>query len=130
MQSSSNYYNIVQLFFSSQTFPAMRKKELILALLKDDLINSKLVFSLGNIGLCADDYLLHTSETVFKLMGFPEDKNSEEFTAQYVTLTERVKKINTEEWHYRLDGLAYEIYTELRALKVKRSMKKARTQPP
>ncbi len=52
------------------------KRRLILSLIKDDLINSKLVNSLGDIGINADDYLLHLSDTNFKLSKIPDTQTS------------------------------------------------------
>lgn len=45
------------------------KKWLIFSLIKDNLINRKLVNSLNDIRLTADDYRLNLSDTIFKLIG-------------------------------------------------------------
>lgn len=53
------------------------KEKLILSLIKDDLINVKLVNGLNEAGLNADNYYLHLSDTIFKLMGFGDDEEAE-----------------------------------------------------
>ncbi|HVD99982.1 MAG TPA: hypothetical protein VNB90_17365 [Cytophagaceae bacterium] len=91
----------------------VEQKQLILSLIKDDLINCKLVNSLNDIGLSADDYLLHLSETVFKLMGFKASKETEVIYEYYMDLTERAKLIDISRSRQRFDELALEIYNEL-----------------
>lgn len=45
------------------------KKEIILSLIKDDLINSRLMSILCNAGLNPINYYLNLKETIFKLAG-------------------------------------------------------------
>lgn len=89
------------------------KKELILSLIKDDLINSKLVNGLSDAGLYADDYLLHLSDTVFKLVGIPNTIPNEFIFEKYYDYTQRAKYIDIVQGHHSLDGLAEEIYAYL-----------------
>ena len=91
-----------------------KRKKLILSLIKDDLINCKLVNSLNDMGLCADIYLLHLSETVFKLMGFNESKETEATYEYYMDLTQRAKHIDISQSSKSFDDLALEIYTTLK----------------
>ena len=92
---------------------ANAKKPLILSLIKDDLINSKLVNSLNDIGLNADDYLLNLSSTIFKLMGFAETRESEKVFEHYLDLTNKAKQLDIAKSRERFDALALEIYAEL-----------------
>lgn len=89
------------------------RKNLIRSLIKDDLINSKLVNSLGEMGLNADDYLLNLSDTIFKLVGI-DDKISNEFIFEnYLDLAKRSQYINISQGHNSLDNLVEEIYSYL-----------------
>ena len=55
----------------------LNEEELIIRLIKDCLINTKLISGLNSLGLLADDYTLGTSDTIFKLMGFEASKQSD-----------------------------------------------------
>ncbi len=93
--------------------PKISEQQLILSLIKDDLINSRLVNGLNNIGLAADDYLLNLSDTIFKLMGFEDNQRTEEIYEHYLTLTKKVIDIDVTISHAPLDDLALEIYIDL-----------------
>jgi hypothetical protein len=89
------------------------KRKLILSLIKDDLINSKLVNGLGDIGINADDYLLHLSDTIFKLMEIPDTRSNEFIYENYLDIVKRSKYINITNGHDSLDNLVEEIYSYL-----------------
>lgn len=90
-----------------------KKQALILSLIKDDLINCKLVHALKDIGLNADDYLLNLSSNIFNLMGFEDTPQNEANYKYYLDLSQRVKYIDISKARERFDELALEIYTEL-----------------
>jgi hypothetical protein len=92
-------------------------KELVIALIKDDLINKKLVNGLIGIGLDAGNYFLHLSETVFKLMGF-EDAQSNEIFDRYMELASNAMFIDISNADKSMDDLALHIYTDLYSRKV------------
>jgi hypothetical protein len=99
-----------------------KRKQLILSLIKDDLINSKLVNSLTDMGLDgADSYLLHLSSTIFKLIGFDESKETDSIFEYYLELTLRAKHIPIFNSRAQFDELALEIYNELLLRKPLRS---------
>ena len=75
--------NIFEQILKLVYMKAKNKKKLIISLIKDDLINAKLVNRLNEIGLCADDYFLHLSDTIFKLMGFEDDEETETIYERY-----------------------------------------------
>jgi hypothetical protein len=95
----------------------MTKNELIKSLIRDDLINTKLVYGLGDMGLNTDNYLLHLSEAVFDLMGFDTTKQTDGLTERYIEMTKRSKQIDADEMHCQLENLAEEIHAELLMLK-------------
>ena len=54
----------------------MNQEEIIIRLIKDHLVNTRLINGLYNLGVYADDYHLHLSDTIFKMNGIP-DENEE-----------------------------------------------------
>ena len=92
---------------------AENQKSLIISLIKDDLINTKLINSLSEAGLNADNYLLHLSNTIFKLLHIKLNVENEFIYNNYLDLTKRVKFISIVNGHNTLDDLAEEIYTYL-----------------
>jgi hypothetical protein len=89
------------------------ERKLIIALIKDDLINTKLVNGLNAVGLNADDYLLHLSDTIFKLIGIGDDEAGERVFEWYMDSLKKVDAINICEEAEALNDLARQIYLEL-----------------
>ncbi|WP_341902862.1 hypothetical protein [Fluviicola taffensis] len=89
------------------------EKEVILSLIKDDLVNHKLLLGLDALGLRAADYYLNISDTIFSLMGFPENKDSDRIYEHYLELTQKARFLNISESQNQLNQLAQEIYLEL-----------------
>jgi hypothetical protein len=95
----------------------MKKKELILSLIKDDLINTKLVHGLNETGLNAEHYYLHLGETIFKLMGFKDNEVTEEVFRYYMQTTKKAKYLDISVSHKPMEEFALQIYRELEGLK-------------
>lgn len=91
----------------------MNKKELILSLIKDDLIHVKLIYSFERLGFHSDCYFLHLGSTIFELMGFKNCKESDEVFDRYMELSEKATVIDITESNERMEKLALEIYDEL-----------------
>jgi hypothetical protein len=91
----------------------MKNKQLILSLIKDDLINTKLMHGLIDVGLNAENYFLCLSETIFKLMGFEDNEARELVFERYVQLSKKAAFIDITISHKPLEGLVNEIYEEL-----------------
>lgn len=85
-------------------------KKLVISLIKDDLINSKLLRGLNKAGLDADHYCLFLSGTIFDLMGYENSERSDEVFSEYIKLTEQSDKIDIKVTPNALDGLTNEIY--------------------
>jgi hypothetical protein len=87
-------------------------KQLILSLIRDSLINLKLISGLNSLGLNANDYSLYLGNTIFLLMGFDKSEQSDLiFENVYLANAEKVNQI-----HFsieELDVLSKEIYNEL-----------------
>jgi hypothetical protein len=90
------------------------KKKLILSLIKDDLINSKLLRGLNKAGLDADRYCLFLSGTIFDLMAYEKSKRSDRIFSQYLRLTKKGDKIDIRETPNAMNDLAREIYLFLK----------------
>ena len=86
--------NIFEQILELVYMKAKNKKRLILSLIKDDLINVKLLNGLNVIGLNADNYFLHLSETIFKIMGFDDNEETETIFERYMELAKRVMFID------------------------------------
>jgi hypothetical protein len=95
----------------------MKNKKLILSLIKNHLINTKLVNSLNEMGLNADCYSLHLSSIIFNLIGFDENEDTEDVFERYMELSNRTLFIDFSKSHKHLDDLAMQIYYELFARK-------------
>ena len=91
----------------------INNKKLILSLIKDHLINAKLINGLNEMGLNADNYFLHLSDTIFNLMEFEDNEETEQIFERYMELTGRVNFIDISKSHNSLDDLASQIYNEL-----------------
>lgn len=94
------------------------RKALVLDLITDDLINTKLVYSLNNLGLQANDYTLHLSTTIMNLMRIKTTSlRWENIHDEYLKMTSRVLKIDIQESPRMLTALAEEIYDFLKLRK-------------
>jgi hypothetical protein len=92
----------------------MNKTELILSLIKDNLVNMKLIKGLNELGLIADDYYLNLGDTVFKLMGFEaSERNDLIFERVFIANSEKVSQINFSESKDEVMRLSMQIYEEL-----------------
>ena len=89
------------------------QKALILSLIRDDLINRKLVDGLRNLGMDADMYMLHLSSTIFGLLQVQDSFEGDKLFAKYERLSAKATAIDIHTSHQPLDALALEIYTYL-----------------
>lgn len=92
-------------------------KEFILRLIKDDLINTKLIAGLESVGLSdVDNYHLHLSQTIFSLIGYETDSELEEKVFdEYCELTRKIVHIDIFEHPEELDDFANQLYNKLKA---------------
>ena len=95
-------------------FKNIEEKELIISLIRDNLITIKLISGLNALGLHADDYTTFLSNTIFLLMGFKNHKKGDFiFENIYLANAEKVKHIDFSSSTEELDVLSQEIYAEL-----------------
>lgn len=89
----------------------MESKEIIVRLLKDHLVHTRLIKGLENLGLTADDYYLHLSDTIFKMIGISDDK--EELYEAYLDWCTKISHTEVFRDQKLLDNYALEIYSVL-----------------
>jgi hypothetical protein len=90
-----------------------QKEKLVISLIKDDLINLKLIYGLYDLGVDATEYYIHASDTVFELLGLNELPLTDTLCEYYIELTEKVKSIHIPNERLLLEKLAIEIYKKL-----------------
>lgn len=91
----------------------MNHKKLVLSLIKDDLINSKLIYGLNAMGLNAEHYFLHLSDTIFELLEYEDNRETEQVFKRYIELTKHVVFIDITKSQKGLNELVLKIYGEL-----------------
>lgn len=88
-------------------------KQLILSLIKDDLINTKLISGLENLGIDAGLYLLGISDSIFVLMGVEDNKQGEDLFEYYLELRQTIKVIDISSGKKEINQIAGQIYEKL-----------------
>lgn len=92
-------------------------KNLVLTLIKDDLIHTKLVNGLDILNLNASVYLLSIPETIFDLLKIKNTKKGEKLFEYYLDLKEKVQTVDIKTSHDEVEKLSNEIYKELMSKK-------------
>lgn len=72
----------------------MDKRKQILALIASDIVSSKLIFTLNNIGVDANHYLTDISTVVFVQMGIRKENRTEELYKKYFDLIKQVEYLD------------------------------------
>lgn len=86
------------------------KKELILSLIRDDLLHQRLIQGLHALGFEADDYGLHLGTTILGLMGYDETRRTDALYNCYYGLAARAQYADAARLKAALGDLAAEIY--------------------
>ena len=92
---------------------AETKEKLILSLIKDDLINAKLVNGLNEMGLKAEGFYLHLTDTIFELMDFEDNEETQFVFERYVEFSKKAACVDVSQSHEAMDALALEVYLEV-----------------
>lgn len=106
-------------------YKAIKSKELIISLIKDDLRNVRLISGLSELGLGSDKYYLQLNRTILLLMGFDKEQRDDELYDKYNRSTEKISGVDIFDQPELLNDLALEIYKlllkerKMRKLKVK-----------
>ncbi|TSJ46291.1 hypothetical protein [Fluviicola chungangensis] len=72
----------------------MDKRRQILTLIENELTNSKLIFTLQNIGIEAGGYITDTSHVVFVQIGIRKENRTEELYKKYFDLIKQVQYLD------------------------------------
>ena len=91
----------------------MKNKEIITTLIKDHLINMQFVNGLNALGWYSQDYHLHFSDVIFKLLGISDEK--EELFEVYLEWCTKIAKIEILKDQKLLQEYVNEIYYVLMA---------------
>lgn len=92
-------------------------KPLILSLIKDDIINTKLVNVFTKNGIRADDYLLNISEVVFELSGIKDEERTDGLFEIYLRFIQFGTQLDLNSKTGELDKLSVQIYQTLKQFK-------------
>jgi hypothetical protein len=87
------------------------KNEIILSLIKDDLVNSRLMSILHKAGLNPTNYCLNLKDTIFKLAGLSGKRES--ILSHYNDAIQIVSDVDIFSYPEILDRVAESIYKEL-----------------
>ncbi len=93
----------------------INQQELIVSLITDDLIHTKLVHGLMQLGLAAEPYFLQLSDTIFELLPFANRTQQEEVYKRYLQLCKQADALDITANHQPFRQLALRIYKELLA---------------
>lgn len=72
----------------------MGKRKQILALIESDIVSSKLILTLQQIGIDASDYLTDISTVVFVQIGIRKENRTEELYKKYFDLIRQVQYLD------------------------------------
>lgn len=86
---------------------------IIINLIKQDLINWKMIHSLQKVQVRADDYQLDISSIIFEIMDLNNHENVDEIFEKYIEMSKPILKLSTSQSNRRIDVLASKIYSYL-----------------
>lgn len=99
------------------TMKAKHTQKLILSLIEDDLIHTKLMEGLSELNINAETYALNLSDTIVKLMGFYGPGNETVFE-QYQEQLKQARFIDNNRNNAGFKKLALHIYRDLKRQKM------------
>lgn len=120
MKNNKNKNNVKTLSGKSVTNDPVKKlseKQLVVAMIRDDLVNYRLLNGLHRLGLVTEVYFLNASQTVFDYLGIESDMGYDKNYARYEELKEEVMDLDLEYEMGKLNKLAEKIYRELMTMR-------------
>ena len=82
-------------------------------LIKQDLINWKMICSLQKIQIRADDYQLDIGSIIFEILDLNDRENVDEIFEKYVEMSKPILKLFASQSNRKIDLLAARIYDYL-----------------
>ena len=93
----------------------IKKKDLVITMIKDDLTNWKMIYAFNQLGFQADDYALYAGSTILKVIGIKsKGLKWEAIHEEYLEKTLKIQQIDILESPRLLHALAEEIYDFLK----------------
>ena len=89
----------------------LERKIITINLIKDHLINTRLISGLSDLGFHSDQYQLNIADSIFKLMGIKESED--ELFETYLSWCSRISKTDIFENEKALREYAEKIYNVL-----------------
>ncbi|MNU76015.1 hypothetical protein D3C71_655580 [compost metagenome] len=86
---------------------------IIINLIKQDLINWKMIHSLQKVQVRADDYQLDIGSIIFEIMDLENRKDVDEIFEKYVEMSKPILKLSVSQSNRKIDVLASKIYNYL-----------------
>ncbi|MBI3133660.1 MAG: hypothetical protein HYZ14_03195 [Bacteroidetes bacterium] len=91
-----------------------KKQRLVLSMIQDDLVNTKLLIILDQLSPDTAYYCLNISSNIFELMGLDKDNpKNERIYEQYLRYCKKVHRIDLKNGRKKLEDLAKKIYAFL-----------------
>ncbi|MBI3136407.1 MAG: hypothetical protein HYZ14_17160 [Bacteroidetes bacterium] len=88
-----------------------KKRRLILSMIQDDLVNTKLLIILDQLNSDTHHYCLNISSNIFDLMDLGKDnRKNERIYEQYLRYCKKVRRIDLKNGRKELEELALLIY--------------------
>lgn len=91
------------------------KRHIVIDLIKQDLINCKLIKSFDQLEINAENYLLDILESILEIMELEEHKHIDRIFNDYLKMSQRAMSLATRD--PEINELAAEIYEYLRNMK-------------
>ena len=88
-------------------------KNIIINLIKQDLVNWKMINALQKMQVHADDYQLDIGSIIFEIMNLENRGDVDEIFEKYVELSKPILKLSASQSNRKIDILASKIYDYL-----------------
>ncbi len=89
-------------------------KVIVINLIKQDLVNWKMINLLQKMQIRADDYQLDIGSIIFEMMGLENHKDVDEIFEKYVEMSRPILKLIVGQSNRKIDALAAKIYDYLK----------------
>ena len=85
-------------------------KQLVVKLISMDIVNHKLVSSLSDMQINAEEYVLGIDEIIFEMIGLNNSPDEESIFEQYLSKSAKVKQMNLKTQQQEIQLLAEDIF--------------------
>ncbi|WP_300667002.1 hypothetical protein [Fluviicola sp.] len=86
---------------------------IVINLIKQDLVNWKMINLLQRMQIRADDYQLNIDSVIFEIMDLDNRENVDEIFEKYVEMSKPMLKLTIGQSNRKIDALAVKIYDYL-----------------